>query len=236
MSNPWFRMYSELAFDPKVQVLTEALQRRYVMALCLHCDNKLKNRPDDEIALSLRVTLDEWISTKEILISRGLLTKDLEPCGWQKRQYISDIKDSTAAERQKRYRDKKRNAPVTSRLPEADTDTETDSEKNKKSRFPEIWGAFPEVNRTRGNRKKAEAAYLAALKKTDHETILNGVKAYATYCRNTGQSNADTFRWLQDERWGDDYTVPKPSPTGKPEGKSAQAREAIFTAIKESCG
>ena len=63
------------------------------------------------------------------------MTKDGKISGWDKRQYISDIKDPTAAERQKRYRKNKRNArnaPVTSRLPESDTDTETDTEKEKK--------------------------------------------------------------------------------------------------------
>lgn len=133
MANQWFRMYSEFAFDPKVQVLTEALQRRYVMALCLHCDGKLQNRPSDEIALALRVTVEEWDETKSIFISRGLMTNEGGISGWDKRQYISDIKDPTAAERQKRYRERnrnKRNAPVTSRSPESDTDTETEKEKS----------------------------------------------------------------------------------------------------------
>lgn len=29
MANPWFRMYSEFATDAKVQMLSEAMQRRY---------------------------------------------------------------------------------------------------------------------------------------------------------------------------------------------------------------
>ena len=55
---------------------------------------------------------------------------------WEKRQYISDLKDPTSAQRQKRYRDGKRNdrnATVTSRLPEADTDTDTDTELKTKA-------------------------------------------------------------------------------------------------------
>lgn len=129
MANAWFRMYSELATDPKVQVLTEALQRRYVMLLCLNCDEKYQNAPDDEIALALRISIDDWHDTKKTLIARRLLNEDGSIHGWEKRQYISDIKDPTAAERQRRYRDNKRNGTVTSRPPEADTEPEPEQEK-----------------------------------------------------------------------------------------------------------
>mgnify|MGYP001767301504 CR=1 FL=1 len=134
MANQWFRLYSEFAFDPKVQILTEALQRRYVMLLCLHCDGKYENRPVDELALSLRVTVEEMTVTLDELKHRGLVTREGKINGWDKRQYISDVKDPTAAERQRRYREKRRNArndTVTSRAPESDTDTETDPEKEK---------------------------------------------------------------------------------------------------------
>ena len=125
MPNPWLRLYAEIANDPKVLVLTEALRWRYVALLCLHCNAQYENAPNDEVALSLRVTVEEWIETKEILIKRGLLRDNGSIKGWEKRQFISDIKDSTSAERQKRYRDNKRNArnaTVTSRLPDTDTD------------------------------------------------------------------------------------------------------------------
>jgi hypothetical protein len=128
LANSWFRLYAEFAHDPKVQVLTESLQRRYVMLLCLRCNEHYEKRPDDEIALSLRISLQEWLVTKEALIERNLLKSDGTINGWEKRQYISDLKDPTAAERQKRYRDSKRNVRndgVTSRLPEQNrTDTE----------------------------------------------------------------------------------------------------------------
>lgn len=125
-------MYAEFAYDPKVQVLTETLQRRYVILLCLHSEGKLENKPDDEIALALRVTDKNWHVTKMSLIERGLLdAKTGVPTGWDKRQYISDIKDPTAAKRQSLYRQRKRNAPVTSRPPDSDTDTEREKDNTK---------------------------------------------------------------------------------------------------------
>jgi hypothetical protein len=106
-TNPWFRMYAEFASDPKVQVLSEILQRRYVMLLCLQCSEYYISRPDDEIALSLRITSDDWMQTKTELIDRNLLLPDGSINGWNKRQFISDKKDPTAAERQRRSRAKK---------------------------------------------------------------------------------------------------------------------------------
>jgi hypothetical protein len=129
MANPWFRLYAEIVTDPKVIIVTEALRWRYVALLCIHCNEQYENAPDDEIALSLRVTVDEWLETKKTFIQRKLLNPDGSIKGWEKRQYISDLKDPTASERQKRYRENKklyRNAGVTSRLPESDTDTDTD--------------------------------------------------------------------------------------------------------------
>jgi len=134
MANPWFRLYAEILHDSKVQILSEALRWRYVALLCLQCDGAFKNKPDDEIALSLRVTVEAWLETKKLFIQRKLLSTDGAIESWEKRQYISDLTDPTAAQRQKRYREKKRhvrNATVTSRLPESDTDSDTESEKNK---------------------------------------------------------------------------------------------------------
>lgn len=144
MANSWFRLYSEFAHDSKIQVLTETLQRRYVMLLCLMCSEQYENRPNDEIALSLRVTLEEWEFTKNEFIKRGLLHDDGKINGWEKRQYISDLKDPTAAERQKRYRDNKRNNSndtVTLRLPEQ-IQNRTEHKKHN-ILFDEFWKKYP---------------------------------------------------------------------------------------------
>lgn len=131
MSNAWFRLYSEILNDPKVQIMPEALRWRYVALLCLHCNDNYENRPDDEIAFALRVTRDEFVTARDEFIKRGLISeKSYKINGWEKRQFISDLKDPTAAERQKRYRERKRtdrNEAVTSRPPEqkqSRTDTE----------------------------------------------------------------------------------------------------------------
>ena len=39
MANPWLRMYAEFAHDPKVQMMLEVMQRRYIMLMCMRCSN-----------------------------------------------------------------------------------------------------------------------------------------------------------------------------------------------------
>ena len=47
MANPWFRMYAEFATDPKVQSMSEAMQRRLTMLLCLRCSDVLATLQED---------------------------------------------------------------------------------------------------------------------------------------------------------------------------------------------
>lgn len=74
MANPWFRVYAEFATDAKVQMLTEAMQRRYLMLMCLRCSNALETLHDDEIAFQLRISDAELAETKAELALRGFIT------------------------------------------------------------------------------------------------------------------------------------------------------------------
>jgi hypothetical protein len=130
VANPWFRLYHEFATDPKVQMLSEALQRRFVMLLCLRCCNGDETLQDEEVAFQLRISVDEYASTKAVLMSKSLIDKDNKPIAWNERQFDSDSSTS----RVRAYRDKKKqegnvtetkcNAVDT----EADTDSDTDTE------------------------------------------------------------------------------------------------------------
>ena len=127
MSNAWFRLYHEFATDPKVQMLSEADQRRYVMLLCLRCSNGNETLHDDEIAFQLRISDDEWNSTKQRLLQRGLIDDVCNPCGWDKRQFSSDSSTARVSEHRAR---KKQACNVTETPPDTDTDTDTDTEKD----------------------------------------------------------------------------------------------------------
>ena len=124
MANQWFRMYAEFATDPKVQMLSEADQRRYVMLLCMRCGNDGETLHDDEVAFQLRISNAEWAETKATLLAKGLIEEGNQPSAWDKRQYASD--SSTA--RVSAHRERKKRACNVSVTP-PDTDTDTDTEK-----------------------------------------------------------------------------------------------------------
>jgi hypothetical protein len=82
-------MYSEFANDPKVQRLSESDQRRFVMLLCIKCNGDV-TVTDEDISFQLRISDEEWASTKATLVSKKLITKDNQPSAWEKRQQPSD--------------------------------------------------------------------------------------------------------------------------------------------------
>jgi hypothetical protein len=104
MANPWFRLYSEFAHDPKVQMLPEAMQRRYVMLLCLRCSETLETLHETELAFQLRLDETELLETKKLFISKNFIDKNWNILNWNKRQFVSD----SSTMRVRKHRDKKK--------------------------------------------------------------------------------------------------------------------------------
>lgn len=90
MANQWFRLYSEFATDAKVQMMTEAMQRRYLMLMCLRCSNTLVTLHDDEIAFQLRISDAELAETKALFVKKGFIDASWNLLNWEKRQFASD--------------------------------------------------------------------------------------------------------------------------------------------------
>lgn len=140
MANPWFRLYSEFAHDPKVQMMSEAMQRRYIMLMCMRCNGDVTLH-DDEVAFHLRISAEDWEQTKELFIKKGFIDSELNLLNWEKRQFKNDSTTSSA-ERVRRHREKKKqagNGDVTNdetlhvtldNAADTDTDTDTDKEPN----------------------------------------------------------------------------------------------------------
>lgn len=125
MANAWFRLYAEFATDPKVQMLSEAAQRRYLMLLCLRCGNGDVTLQDEEIAFQLRISNDDWAETKAQLQAKGLIDGSARPTAWDKRQYVSDSSATrVAAHRARKKQQAKPACNVTVTPPDTDTDTE----------------------------------------------------------------------------------------------------------------
>jgi hypothetical protein len=101
---PWFRLYSEFAFDPKMQTISETLQRRYIMLLCLKCHGNLLELNDIQLSGALRISIEELHKTHDELLSIGVISENYDISKWSERQYISD----SSTNRVHKYRSKKR--------------------------------------------------------------------------------------------------------------------------------
>jgi hypothetical protein len=132
MANPWFRMYSEFADDPKVQIMPEAMQRRLLMLMCSKCKGETLH--ETELAFHWRISETELAETKAVFLKKEFIDEDWNLLNWDKRQFISDSStDRVRKYRQGKKQDEtlpetngtKRNVTVTP----PDTDTDTDTEK-----------------------------------------------------------------------------------------------------------
>lgn len=100
----WMRLYAEFATDPKVQMMSEAMQRRLIILFCLQCGNGIETfhvtERETSIAFSMRISDEEIALTKDEFVRRGFINADWTLRNWGKRQYASD--SSTARVRKHR--------------------------------------------------------------------------------------------------------------------------------------
>ena len=132
MANPWFRLYSEFAHDPKIQMLSEAMQRRYVMLLCLRCSEVLETLHETEIAFQLRLSEAELLETKQLFISKNFIDKHWNLTNWDKRQFVSDSSTMRVAKhRQKKKQESNADETLQKHQSNAlDTESDTDKKQN----------------------------------------------------------------------------------------------------------
>ena len=156
MANPWFRVYSEFATDPKVQSMSEAMQRRLMMLMCLRCSDVLATLQDDELQFALHISESELDETKALFVRKGFADSEWNLLNWDKRQFNSD----SSTERSRKSREAKK---ATSEIVETlrnvaatppDTDTDTDTEERETR----------EVSRSRSDRSKTLTTYIADCK------------------------------------------------------------------------
>jgi hypothetical protein len=141
MANPWFRLYSEFAHDPKVQMLSEAMQRRYVMLMCLRCSEVLETLHETEIAFQLRLSTDELDETKKLFISKNFIDKHWNLLNWDKRQFVSDSSTMRVAKHRNKKKQVSNTDETLQKRPSNAIDTDTDTEQIQKK-----------VNNKRGSR------------------------------------------------------------------------------------
>lgn len=133
----WFRFYDDVINDPKILKLPEGIRWAWVAILCVASKNQGSLPDNEDIALQLRVAPQKSASIIAALVSAGLLDRTeagFAPHNWEGRQYKSDKSDPTAADRQKRYRENKRNdrnATVTVKRPDTEQKQITEPEEKE---------------------------------------------------------------------------------------------------------
>jgi hypothetical protein len=108
----WFRFYSGVVDDPKAQMLSPEMFKHWVNVLCIAAQHNGELPAIGVTAFTLRLAESKAAGILSKLHAAGLLDKtdkSFKPHNWDSRQYKHDASDPTNADRQKRYRDRKRN-------------------------------------------------------------------------------------------------------------------------------
>lgn len=230
----WFRLDDDVVNDPKVQGLPDVLFRAWINILCIASKNDGVLPPLRDVAFILRTKESAAAGLLAKLHMAGLLDKteaSFKPHNWEGRQFKSD-RDSTAAERAKRYRDGKRGvtrdasrdaeASVTPPIDRAETDTETEKKETRASALVEdgwpsdyrkqFWDRYP--NKV-GKPKALAKLDLARKRGVPWPSIVDGLERYIRFKPpDRSWLNPETF--INQERWTDQ---PAPTSQGNQNGR-----------------
>ncbi|KWA35776.1 hypothetical protein WT41_01625 [Burkholderia territorii] len=205
----WFRLYHEFATDPKVQSMSEAMQRRLIMLMCLRCSNTLETLQEQDICFALRIDETELAATKALFMQKKFIDERWEILQWDKRQKPSD----SSTERVRRHREMQK------QLQEQECNvTETAQIREEKKRidkkdkivssstddsFERFWQAWPRTDRKQGKAKCAER-----WAKADLGAKANEIIAHVQAMKSTNQQWRTGYEpapltYLNQRRWED---------------------------------
>ena len=217
-------MYAEFASDPKVQMLSETDQHRYIMLLCLRCGNGNVTLHDEEVCFQLRINDNEWQISKSVFLSKNLIDDKNFPTAWERRQFSSD----SSVERVRRFRNKQKDGAkqernVTVTPPETETEKEytkpscssavpnervvvVKSKGNRKQpdeRFAEFWKRYPR----KVAKSEAEKAWMSAHINGEFQQLLDALDAQKRteqWAKDGGQFVPYASTWIRQRRWMDE--------------------------------
>lgn len=188
----WFRLYAEFASDPKVQLLSETLQRRYIMLLCCAAAGTTPTTSVSQVNFTLRIPVSEIEETRSALVAAGLIDETWFPTKWDKRQFQSD--SSTPRVQRFRKLEKERFNGVTE-TPSEQSRTEqsrAEQSRGRATRFPD------DFSLTEDRRKVAQTENIdperTFAKFSDYWRAASGAKArkldwdatWRNWCRTEG--------------------------------------------------
>jgi hypothetical protein len=152
----WFRFYGDAINDPKILKLPEVTRWRWTALLSAASKNEGVVPAVDDLALMLRLTMQQTLELITTLERAKLIDKTeggYVPHNWGGRQYVTDVADPTSASRSKRYRKRVRDGSdgtvtpdrdatvtvhrdgrdgaVSAKRPDSETDTDSEADQNR---------------------------------------------------------------------------------------------------------
>lgn len=146
MANPWFRLYSKIMTDPKVEYLSFEDQRHFVWLLCMknegYLDEEFPTKLIREKMISRKLGIhgEAFENAKSRLMEVGLINRDWQPISWDELQFKSD----SSKERVRKYRENKRKSKGKRECNVTVTPQDTDTEEDKESDTDQREGALSE--------------------------------------------------------------------------------------------
>lgn len=222
MSKTWARLYEEFAHDPKIQSMSETMQRRFIMIMCLHIRNDDVTFHETEIAVALRISEDELALTKALFIQKGFITETWNLLKWRERQFLSD----SSSERVRKHRETKKrfsnDSETFQKRPQIQTQIQKRTKEKARARETvSLEELSLEHNAPWLASKRSERKYLSH----DEKFILEYFK---NYCQSNGKKYDDYLSAYRNAfEW--DSCQPKTT-SGGVQNKDDRARAAVMRA------
>lgn len=206
----WFRLYTDVLHDPKVQRLHPSAFKNWINVLCIANQNRERGilPPVEDVAFALRVKPTEAEKILAHLEDRRLLNRDehgrLFPHNWTERQRNSDV----GATRQQRYREKKKrdNGEITKKVTLLSRDgdaLEVDKEEKNPS-FLTFWNVYPRKVAKGQARKVWEKLNPDSTLQSQILKALEWQQQQPDWSKDGGKFIPHPATWLNGRRWEDE--------------------------------
>lgn len=207
---PWFRMYAEAVDDDKLRLLAYEDRWHFVALLCIKTQGVL-DEPNPELRLR-RIGVKLGLASLELeaamdrLTAVGLIDRDTwEPIKWEERQYKSDSVDPTAADRMRRFRERKKAATdeigvTVTRNERNDTAIDTESDGESDADTDTEKEAFPSAGRLNSESEPSKADPPTPI--APRETVTVNAQKFATFILEIKATYPKAAResWIAAER------------------------------------
>ncbi len=211
MANPWFRLYSEFSHDPKVQMMSESMQRRYIMLMCLRCSNNLVTLHEEEVAFHLRISNADLAETRQLFLSKGFIDESWNLLNWEKRQSQSDSSSARVAKHRALQKAKQAgacNGDVTLQKRKSNALDKIREDKNKHpSSAPDGFDLFWQKYPKKVGKPAAQRAFKAARLNGHLPEVIGDIEQKSNsdgWTKNGGQFIPNPATYLNQRRWEDE--------------------------------